>query len=142
MIGARGFLKREGFDFDKKPNQLDKAFLKLFSVEEAERIQQIWASIHVLGGSPTRLYGVPKSLQQAHLLVSHDRERYLAAFDWIRNQVGALQPASVIEMGCGTGVLLRYLAANFPGMIYKGDRHRTSIDQCGSRRLVDILVEG
>lgn len=120
MLGARGFLKREGFDFDKKPNQLDKAFLKLFSVEEAERIQQIWASMHLLGGSPIELYSVPTKLQQAHLLMSHDRERYLATFDWIRNQVGELQPASVIEMGCGTGVLLRYLAANFPEMIFKG----------------------
>ena len=120
MIGVRGFLKREGFDFDKKATQIDKAFLKLFSKDKANEIRGIWEQIHMLGASPTKLYAVPTTLEQAHMLMSYDRERYLAGFDWIAKQVEALRPKAVLEVGTGTGVLLRYLAANFPDTWYQG----------------------
>ena len=120
MIGVRGFLKREGFDFDKKPEQIDRAFLKLFSRQAAEDIRGTWAQIHMLGGSPTKLYAFPSTLEQAHLLMSYDRDRYLVGFDWIAKGVEAIKPESILEVGTGTGVLLRYLAANFPDVRYQG----------------------
>lgn len=120
MIGVRGFLKREGFDFDKKPNQIDRAFLKLFSKEDADDIRGIWQQIHLLGASPTKLYALPRTLPQAHMLMSYDGERYLAGFDWIARRVEALQPRSILEFGTGTGVLLRYLAANFQEVRFLG----------------------
>jgi SAM-dependent methyltransferase len=120
MIGVRGFLKREGFEFDKKPSQIDRAFLKLFPKEKADEIRGIWEQIHMLGASPTKLYAVPRTLEQAHMLMSYDRDRYLVGFDWIAKQVEALKPSAVLEVGTGTGVLLRYLAANFPETRYQG----------------------
>ena len=52
--------------------------------------------------------------------MSYDRERYLAGFDWIAKRVETLKPKSVLEVGTGTGVLLRHLAANFPEARYQG----------------------
>jgi SAM-dependent methyltransferase len=120
VVGVRGFLKREGFDFDKKYHQIDKAFLKLFSKLEADGIQEIWNQMNLFGTGHTKLYSVPKTLEQAHLLMSYDRDRYLAGFEWLRARVEALKPKSVLEVGTGTGVLLRYLAANFPSIRYRG----------------------
>jgi SAM-dependent methyltransferase len=120
VVSVRGFLKREGFDFEKKPHQIDRAFLKLFPSDEADKIRGTWDQIHMFGASPTKLYAMPRTLQQAHLLMSYDRERYLAGFDWIRDRVEALKSVSVLEVGTGTGVLLRYLAANFPDLRYQG----------------------
>lgn len=130
ISGARGFLKREGFIFDKRPNQLDKAFLKLFDAEGQALIEQIWWSIHTLSASPGQLYAVPKTLKQAHTLMSHDIPRYVMGMEWIARQVERLGPKSVLEVGCGTGVLLRYLNENFSEMRLHG------ID--GSSALVDV----
>ncbi|HEY8594660.1 MAG TPA: hypothetical protein VIL84_05415 [Devosiaceae bacterium] len=63
MIGARGFLKGEGFDFDKKAHQIDRVFLKLFSKEEADEIRGIWQQIQIMRASPTKLYAVPRTLK-------------------------------------------------------------------------------
>ena len=58
----------------------------------------------MFGASATKLYAVPKTLEQAHLLMSYDPERYLVGFDWIRERVAALAPKRVLEVGTGTGV--------------------------------------
>lgn len=141
MVGVRGFLKREGFDFDKKPHQIDRAFLRLFSNIDADRIRGIWDEINMFGASATKLYAVPKTLQQAHLLMSYDRERYLVGFDWIRERVAMLAPESVLEVGTGTGVLLRYLAANFSDVAYRGiDLEASLIGSAPPHAGVDLVV--
>lgn len=119
MTSSRGFLKREGFEFDKKPAQIDKAYLKLFTPDEAENIRAIWTMMQ-MGSSATALYRTPRTLQQAHLLMSYDRERYVAGFDWILTTVQRLKATSVLEVGCGTGVLLRYLKEHLPEVGLKG----------------------
>lgn len=141
MVGVRGFLKREGFDFDKKPHQIDRAFLRLFSPTDADRIRGIWDEINMFGASATKLYAVPKTLQQAHLLMSYDRERYLVGFDWIRERVAALAPERVLEVGTGTGVLLRYLAVNFPSVAYRGiDLEASLIGSAPPQEGIDLVV--
>lgn len=141
MIGVRGFLKREGFDFDKKAHQIDRAFLKLFSKKDADEIRGIWEQIHMLGASPTKLYAMPRTLEQAHLLMSYDRERYLAGFEWLGKRVEALKLSSVLEVGTGTGVLLRYLAANFPDVRLEGiDLESSLVGAAPADPRVSLLV--
>ena len=142
MIGVKGFLKREGFDFDKKPHQIDRAFLKLFSPGDADNIREIWEQIHVFGASATKLYAVPKTLEQAHLLMSYDLERYLVGFDWIAKRVDALKPKSILEVGAGTGVLLRYLAANFPDARYQGIDIEAGLVRAAPAIDAIVLLEG
>lgn len=134
-------MKREGFDFDKKPHQIDKAFLKLFSPEEAAEIQEIWASINLMGASSTQLYRLPKTLQQAHLLMSHDRDRYVTAFDWIRDRVRGVTPQRILEVGCGSGILLRYLAESYPNIEYSGvDIEANLIEAAPAHHNVTLLA--
>jgi SAM-dependent methyltransferase len=141
VIGVRGFLKREGFDFDKKSAQIDCAFLKLFSTEKGNEIRGIWQQIQIMGASPTKLYAVPRTLEQAHLLMSYDRERYLAGFNWIAQRVEILKPKSILEVGSGTGVLLRYLAANFPDVRYQGiDMEANLIGAAPADDRISLLV--
>lgn len=116
MIEVRKFLKNEGFELNKTHRQLDKIFLRKFPREKALEIEAIWLSIHSLGVSPKALYSLSESREQAHILISHDRERYVAALGWFLNQIKRLAPTSIIEMGSGTGVLLRFIAESVPGI--------------------------
>ncbi|WP_031212450.1 class I SAM-dependent methyltransferase [Mesorhizobium sp. L2C084A000] len=119
-IGARAFLGKEGFVFDKKPGQLDRLFLKEFSPEDAADIRRTWEAIH-LGGIPsTVLYQLPRTARQANILFSQDRARYVATFDWLQSEIAHWRPQSIVEMGCGTGTFLRFVRTNFPGTRLKG----------------------
>jgi trans-aconitate methyltransferase len=68
-----------------------------------------------------------KLLKQANILWSYDRARYLATFDWVHAQLVRSRPASAIEMGCGTGNLLRFMRANFPDMALRGLEEEPSL---------------
>lgn len=141
MINARAFLGKEGFVFGKSPAQIDRLFLKQFSSDETARIQGIWQTMHIEGASPAALYGVPKTSKQANILWSLDRARYVASFDWLAAEVGHWQPISIVEMGCGSGNLLRFLSANFPEIRLKGiDAERSLVAISKAASNIDVVA--
>ncbi|TIL33925.1 class I SAM-dependent methyltransferase [Mesorhizobium sp.] len=120
MINSRAFLAKEGFIFDKKYHQIDRLFLKQFSAEEALEIRWMWQRIHSKESATTILYRLPKTSRQANTLWSYDRARYVETFNWLFAEIAHLKPRSAIEMGCGSGTLLRFLQANFPELKVMG----------------------
>jgi hypothetical protein len=120
LLPPRAFLKKHGFDFEKTANQLDRAFIKSFSVDEREAVELAWFNMHSGFGNFSALYSLPKTEKQAGILFSYDRERYVASLEWARRLVSELNPSSITEIGCGAGYLLRYLKDAFPDIQLHG----------------------
>lgn len=140
MKNARAFLGKEGFLFDKKPNQIDKLFLREFSPDEAIRIRAIWAGIHAHNLQSTALYSLPKTEKQANILWSYDRSRYVATFEWLLAEIEHWRPTSIVDMGCGSGTFLKFVRANYPHLTLKGieyEQSLASIARCASQLDVD-----
>lgn len=119
-LGPRAYLKKLGFQFDKTPSALDRAFLKALSADERDKVENIWIRIHSGFGHVSELYSVPRTEQQAALLFSHDAARMLATMSWFSDVVDRLQPRTILDAGCGAGYLLRYLRARFPSTSFSG----------------------
>lgn len=119
-LGPRAYLKKLGFQFDKTPSALDRAFLKALSADERDAVEDIWMRKHSGFGHVSELYSVPRTEQQAALLFSHDAARMLATMSWFADVVDRLQPRTVLDAGCGAGYLLRYLRTRFPSISFSG----------------------
>lgn len=116
----RAFLKNLGFIFDKSPSALDKAFLKSFPETEREKVEMAWFYLHNGLAKEAALYALPQTEKQSALLFSHDRERLTSSLDWLGKVVERTRPASVAELGCGAGYLLRYLRHSNPSVELAG----------------------
>src|SRR5690606_25304010 len=88
---------------------LDKAFLKSFPETEREKVETTWHYLQSGIAKDTALYALPQTEKQSALLFSHDSERLTGSLDWFGKVVELVRPASVAELGCGAGCLLRYL---------------------------------
>ena len=119
-LGPRAYLKKLGFQFDKKPPALDRAFLKSLPADTRDEVEDIWMRLHSGLGHISELYAVPKTEKQAALLFSHDAARMLATMSWFADEVDRLQPRTVLDAGCGAGYLLRYLHARHPDVRFSG----------------------
>lgn len=119
-LGPRAYLKKLGFQFDKKPPALDRAFLKALPADERDEVENIWMRLHSGLGHISELYSIPKTEKQAALLFSHDSARMLATMSWFSDLVDKLQPRTVLDAGCGAGYLLRYLHARHPEVRFSG----------------------
>lgn len=129
-LTPRKYLKDMGFIFDVKPAQLDKRFFKTLSAVDQETVEQVWSAAAMGLDISRELYAVPKNLKQACALFSHDAERYIASMEWISDLVERTNPASLIDMGCGAGLLINYLQKK------KSPASLNGID--GAKNLVDI----
>ncbi|MCO6184598.1 bifunctional 2-polyprenyl-6-hydroxyphenol methylase/3-demethylubiquinol 3-O-methyltransferase UbiG [Rhizobium sp. L1K21] len=153
----RGFLKKIGFDFEKSPAALDKAFLKSFEASGRQEVEATWSLLRTGATTERSLYALPKSEKQASLLFSHDRERVATSLEWFANVVETHNPKSIVEMGCGAGFLLRYLRAldaevvlcgvdqqsNLMKTIPEGDRIETLVGDyrsLSSDRSFDLII--
>lgn len=119
-LGPRAYLKKLGFQFDKKPPALDRALLKSLPADRRDEVEDIWVRLHSGFGHISELYAVPTTEKQAALLFSHDAARMLATMSWFSDVVDRLQPMTVLDAGCGAGYLLRYLHARYPDVRFSG----------------------
>lgn len=128
-LNSRAFLKKCGLLFDRKPAQLDRAFLKSFPDAARAKIEMILTMLHGGFAKIGALYSLPHTQTQASLLFSHDANRLTASLDWFADVVDQLTPRSVIEVGCGAGYLLRYLRYLHPEITLTGlDRQQNLLE--------------
>ena len=108
------FLKKIGFIKDVNHTQLDNRLLKSLDLEDQIKLKKSWENNQLGVGTSIDLYTIPKNLKQACLLFSHDYERIEKSLNWIANEVISTNTKSAIEMGCGFGVLIKFLKKNKP----------------------------
>lgn len=108
----REYLRSEGFDFNSSPKELDEAFVRATPSNDRARLRFIWAS----SGQArlNALYKFPKTLRQASLLFSHDRDRVLASYEWLARLPGGHRSDAILDAGCSQGALTRYIARLLP----------------------------
>jgi SAM-dependent methyltransferase len=129
-IGVRARLKKEGFEFGTQPRRLDQRICRVLGDQGASDYAFI-SALPEGSDRSSRLYGLPQTLQQAHLLFSHDAARCVASYEWILD-ISAMSTGRVLDLGCGTGVLAR--------MICEADVDRQIIGIDGSPNLVEIAT--
>lgn len=141
-LHPRKYLKDVGFVFDAKPAQLDKRFFKMLSSEDQEIVENVWAAAQMGLDISSELYVVPKTLKQASTLFSHDAERYVSSMAWIAGLIEEQQPSSIFEMGCGAGLLLKFLKSRFPEIDVGGIDSAENLIEIGSDLTGQSLIAG
>ena len=140
-LNPRKYLKEKGFIFDAKPAQLDKRFCKMLTPEDQETVQQVWSAAAMGLDISRELYAVPKNLKQACTLFSHDADRYIVSMSWIANLVEQTKPKSLVEMGCGAGLLINYLQRRASKLVLNGiDEAKNLIEIGRSLTNLDLIA--
>ncbi|TGQ16369.1 MULTISPECIES: class I SAM-dependent methyltransferase [unclassified Mesorhizobium] len=106
------FLEAEDYDLVSSSSRLDERLLAACDPIQARRLEKAWATRNE-GLRLERLYSFPKTLKQAHLLFSHDRERIAQSFEWILASIPP-QAKAIADVGCATGTLSRLIAQSHP----------------------------
>lgn len=119
-LGARAFLKKSGFLFEKKPWPIEKALHKSLFSQEKEKLENMWEMAKMGIHDPNSTLYLPKTPEQAAKLFSHDANRAVASMTWISNAISESSPGAVLELGCGAGFLLSYLQKVYPNFSYSG----------------------
>lgn len=126
-MGPGAFLKSRGIKFGKSARSLDLAFLRAFSEERQEDVQDLWERLHMQSATVQELYALPDTREQMSLLVSHDAPRMIASLGWFESVVVKLEAKSLIEFGCGAGYLLSYLRQVFPTLDVIGVERQSNL---------------
>lgn len=112
------YLEGEGYDLVSSPADLDGQLYSACDPIQARRLEKAWATRNEKLRLE-RLYAFPKTLKQAHLLFSHDRERIAYSFEWILASIPSGAEA-IADVGCGTGTLSRLIAQSHPAAAVLG----------------------
>lgn len=106
------YLEREDYDFASSSAGLDERLYAACDPIQKKRLDKAFATRNEKLRLE-RLYAFPKTLKQAHLLFSHDRERIAYSFEWI---LASIPPGAraIADVGCGTGTLSRLIAQSYP----------------------------
>lgn len=135
------YLRSINLSGETQHKQLDNRLLKSLDQNGRKKLESAWNVLHANGG-PSDLYSVPQNLKQASLLFSHDYQRIAASAEWISKTFECLDKESLIDVGCGYGVLLGYLNKKFPGKKLMGIDIKKNLVEIG-RKLTGIeLIEG
>lgn len=136
------FLKKIGFLPNTNHTQLDNRLLKSLSTEEQITLKKVWEDNYYGVGKSLNLYSIPQNLKQACLLFSHDYNRIEKSLNWIANEIMSSNVKSAMEMGCGFGILLKFLKEIKPEADFMGIDYASNLVKIG-RELTDIdLIDG
>jgi SAM-dependent methyltransferase len=141
-FAPRAYLRSIGFVLDKEPHQIDRLLLKSLSPDDRDLLNTIWAARNMGLSTGLDMYLVPKTLKQASLLFSYDWRRAAATMEWFEHVVRSLQPASVVEMGCGAGFLLGFLRQKYAGLQLQGVDTARNLVEIGSQLSGSALIAG
>ena len=124
------YLKSIGLSGDTKHKQLDNRLFLSLDDSGQDKLHAAWETMRLFGRS-SDLYSVPQNLKQASLLFSHDYERIKKSIEWIENTISYLNSQSIIDMGCGYGVLIKYLQTKYPDINLMGIDKKPNLIQIG-----------
>ena len=119
-MGPRAFLKNNGFIFEKKPLSIERALHKSLDDYGKEKLENMWEMAKIGLHEPQSTMYLPQTPIQAAKLFSHDANRSVASMTWISKTLSALQPGTILELGCGAGFLLGYLKSIHSEFNYTG----------------------
>jgi SAM-dependent methyltransferase len=94
--------------------------LRSLSADVRRELTYIWAMQDAGQATGLDQYLIPQTLTQAALIFSCDWPRMVASFEWCDRIVSRTSPKSVVDMGCGSGFLLKYLLDRYPGIKVQG----------------------
>jgi len=142
-IGVRAFLKKMGFQKDASVLQLDNRLMNSLNAEGKIELEDVWRSRWEGGfSSMLDMYLVPKNLKQAALLFSQDYSRTEESMKWVSEKVFSLKPKSIVEMGCGCGLLLKYLKTKNPEIEIMGIDQAPNLINIGTKLTGVDLISG
>ena len=124
------YLKSIGLLGQVKHAQLDKRLLLSLNDNERTNLYIAWEKMRSDG--PVDLYSIPKTLRQASLLFSVDYYRIKASIEWISKQLKFLDTKSVVDVGCGYGILISFLQKKFPNLNFMGVDKQENLIKIGS----------
>lgn len=112
------YLEGEGYDLNSSSTRLDEQLYAACDPIQSKRLEKAFATRNEKLRLE-RLYAFPKTLKQAHLLFSHDRERIAYSFEWI---LASIPPGvgAIADVGSGTGTLSRLIAQSHPAAAVLG----------------------
>ena len=140
-MNIHNYLRSINLSGETQHSQLDTRLMKSLDQEGQKKLQNAW-NILQLNGNPSELYTVPQNLKQASLLFSHDYQRIAASSKWISKTFEYLGTDSLVDVGCGYGILLGYLNKKFSQKRLMGIDLKKNLVQIG-RELTGIdLIEG
>jgi hypothetical protein len=114
----------------------------MLSPEDQDVVEHVWSAAAMGMDISSELYAVPKNLKQACALFSHDANRYIVSMGWIAGLVERVSPASVIEMGCGAGLLLSFLQKRAPHLKANGIDAAENLIEIGKELTGLDLISG
>jgi hypothetical protein len=136
-------LRSERYDLNSDYAALDR---RLFRAVGPERQSALRTTLNITdeGQRLEALYAFPRTAREAHLLFSHDRARILDSFHWVLSRAPFAGP--IVDLGCGSGTLLRILREKVVSMPLVGVERAPNLVAIGrelSRGQPNIeIVEG
>ena len=140
-MNSNKFLKSLGLTGEVNHKQLDNRLLRSLNEDEKSDLRNAWVKLHNYD-TTSDLYSIPKTLKQASLLFSHDYFRIKTSMEWISDLVECLKPNAIVDMGCGYGVLIRFLQLKFPDISFMGIDKKENLISIGSNLTGINLISG
>ena len=141
-IGVKAFLKTMGLQKNLKTKQLDNRLLISLDDEGKTKLEEVWEQKYYGFASMLDLYSIPKTLKQACLLFSHDYSRIEKSMEWTTQKVLLLKSESILEMGCGFGLLIKFLQTKDPNLRLAGIDQASNLVSIGTELTGIDLIAG
>jgi SAM-dependent methyltransferase len=125
---VKGHLQDYGLTFGLSGEELDQGLEKLMG---QERFQNYRTILDTIGCPVSGVYELVESLEEAHLVISHQSELVLKTALWLLGRLEHhVQPGcTIVDLGCWAGAITRLLATAFPDCTVIGiDRATRVID--------------
>lgn len=131
-LGAKAYLRKMGFQFDKTPAKLDRMFYTSLS-DDGRRAFERYSAIAPQYKNIKDLLQIPETAKQAARLFSSDANRYVASMECMDAIFGSLKSGSVLDMGCGAGFLIDYLSQKHSDFSFEGLESQNNLARVASK---------